>query len=115
MAEGLFNTLIKNAKAESAWTDPSDKINSMAIEVMREKWIDISSQYTKELTLEMINNAYRVITMGCVDKCPYTPINKTIKRDIPDPKDKEKYFFIEVRNLIENKILDLVKKDNLTL
>lgn len=113
MAQGLFNTLAKNARAESAGTEPSGKINPIAVEVMKERGIDISSQHSKKLTPMLVNEDDRVITMGCIDECPYTPPEKTIKWDIPDPKGKDKKFFVEVRDLLEQKITQLLKDGNL--
>lgn len=113
MAQGLLNAISTKAKAESAGTSPSGEINSMAILVMKERGIDVSSQYSKNLTSELVNQAYRVITMGCIDECPYTSPEKTIKWDIPDPKGKDKQFFIKVRDLIEEEIKQLLKDENL--
>lgn len=48
------------------------KINPTVVEAMREVGIDISRRKPKMLTFEMLEDADRVITMGCsVDKaCP---------------------------------------------
>lgn len=113
MAQGLFNALTKNARAESAGTKSSGKINPMAIEVLKERGISTSSHYSKKLTSELVNEAYRVITMGCIHECPYAPSAKTIKWDVPDPKGKEKSFFIQVRDIIEIQILDLLQHEHL--
>lgn len=112
MAEGLFNDLIDKAVAKSAGTKLST-VNPMAIEVMNERNIDISSHESKVITPELVKDAHKVITMGCIDSCPYTPLEKTIKWDIPDPKGNPKEFFIKVRNLIERKIMQLLKDENL--
>lgn len=113
MAQGLFNVMTDKALAESAGTSSAGHINPMAIEVMKEKWIDISAQFSKKLTSEMVEKAYRVITMGCIDSCPYAPPEKKIDWDIPDPKGKDKKFFVEVCDLLEQKITQLLKDDNL--
>lgn len=113
MAEGLFNAMNVKAEAESAGTLSSGTINPMAILVMKERGIDISSQGSKKLIPELVDKAYRVITMGCINECPYAPPEKTIKWDIPDPKGKDKQFFIEVSDLIEEKIKQLLKRENL--
>jgi len=113
MAQGLFNTLTNKAIAKSAGTSPSDSINPMAAEVMKERGIDISTQKTTKLTPELTEQAYRVITMGCIDNCPFTRPEKTVKWDIPDPKGKAKGFFIKVRDQIESNVKDLLKKEKL--
>lgn len=114
MAEGLFNALTEKATARSAGTKPS-VVNTMAIEVMKEVNIDISAQKPKIITPELVRDAQKVITMGCTSNCPFTPFEKTIKWDIPDPKGKPKEFFLEVRNLLEDKIMRLLKDENLLI
>lgn len=113
IAEGLFRFLTDRAVAESAGTLASGIINPMAIEVMADRGVDISSQKSKKLTPDLATRAYRVVTMGCIDSCPYTPPEKTIKWDIPDPKGKEKGFFIKVRDEIEDQIRQLLERENL--
>lgn len=112
MAEGLFNELTQKAFAQSAGTKPS-RVNPTAIEVMKERNIDISFQESKIITLKLVQSARKVIAMGCIDSCPFTPPEKTIKWDIPDPKGKGKQIFIGVRDLIEQKIMQLLKDENL--
>lgn len=113
MAQGLFNSLTKKAIADSAGIEPSKEINPMAIEVMAERNMDISEQYPKMITSEMTAKATKIITMGCIDKCPFTPPEKTIEWNIPAPKGKDKVFFIEVVNLIEQHINKLLKDEHL--
>ncbi len=66
MAEAFFNKLAKGKlRAFSAGTQPADKVNSVVVDTMREVGIDISEKKPKALTFEMMENADRVITMGC--------------------------------------------------
>src|SRR4030042_2775531 len=73
MPETFFTPLVgEKASASSAGTQPASKINPTVVQVMREASLDISHQKPKLLTLEMMENADRVITMGCglEDTCP---------------------------------------------
>lgn len=57
----------------SAGTLAGEKINPMALEVMREAGISLEGQKPKQLTKEMADSAARVLTMGCgveADACP---------------------------------------------
>jgi arsenate reductase len=112
MAEGFFNYYNKNPdyKAISAGTNPSGKINPLAIEVMKEKGIDISRQSSKMLTEEMIMNAYQIYTMGCVQGCPITPHDKTEDWELEDPAGKPIKTFREVRDDIEHRIERLISE-----
>jgi len=112
MAEGLFNHLTKKAIAQSAGTAPA-AIHPLAIEVMRERGIDLTNYKAKLITPELAQTAVKVITMGCLDGCPFTSAKKTLEWDIPDPKGKPKEFFIKVRDLLEEKIKQLLQTENL--
>jgi len=73
MAEGFFNYLSKaGSKAMSAGTLPASSVSSKAVKAMAEIGIDISSFKPKALTLEMVEEADRIITMGCnvEESCP---------------------------------------------
>jgi len=66
MAEAFFNYLAgRRARAISAGTMPTDRVQPEMVQAMAEVGIDISAQQPKLLTAEMIQGAGRVITMGC--------------------------------------------------
>ena len=66
MAEAFFNHMAKGkAQAYSAGTQPADKVNPVVIEAMSEVGIDISGNKPKMLTMDMVENATKMITMGC--------------------------------------------------
>lgn len=73
MAEAFFNQLAQGkTRAVSAGTRPAAHTDRNVTAAMREIGIDISSQRPKALTLEMMEMADRVITMGCgvAETCP---------------------------------------------
>ena len=49
-----------------------------------------------------------VVTMGCGDACPWMPANKFIDWDIPDPREMNEDDFRKVRDLIQEKVKDLL-------
>ena len=63
MAEVFFNQMAKGAI--SAGTRPAPQVNPTVIRAMREAGMDIRNQKPKLLTLEMLEDAQQVITMGC--------------------------------------------------
>ncbi len=113
MAKGFFR---KHApeyyEPTSAGTIPKSQINPLAAEVMREIGIDISNQKPKELSEEMIRNAYKIINMGCMDKnfCPTLFVPKVLDWGIEDPKGKPIEKVREIRDEIERKIKEMVKE-----
>ena len=66
MAEAFFNQLAKGkAVAISAGIQLAAQVKSNVVSAMREVAIEIGDQKPKPLTLEMLESADRVITMGC--------------------------------------------------
>jgi arsenate reductase len=90
MAEAFFNQLAKGrVRAVSAGTNPDTAVDPGAVEAMREMSIDISGNRPKALTLEMVEQADKVITMGCSVQgiCPATFV-ETEDWELEDPKGK---------------------------
>src|SRR5215213_9134549 len=91
MAEGFFRKYApRGYMTLSAGTKPSGEINPLAIEVMKEIGIDISSQKSKEIIEDMMRNSTKIVNMGCMDKsfCPTLFIPHVIDWRIEDPKGK---------------------------
>ena len=111
MAEAFFNKLASGkAIAMSAGTKPSNRVNSKAIEVMKEAGVDMDKQKPKLLTQEMIKNADKLITMGCeADFCP-APYLKTEDWKIEDPSGKSIEKFRELRDKIRQKVEKLIEE-----
>ncbi len=112
MAEAFFNQMASGrAIAISAGTQPANTINPVVAEVMREAGIDISGQRPKALTLEMFDNADRVITMGCYasDVCPASivPAEDWSLED-PDGKPIEKVR--QIRDEVKARVEGLIKE-----
>jgi protein-tyrosine-phosphatase len=92
----------------SAGSHPSSRIDPLVIEVMTEKGIDLSVKRPKGLNdLPPIEMDY-LITMGCEETCPAVLAKKIIEWEIPDPKGKSVDFFREVRDLVEDKVRNLL-------
>lgn len=51
-----------------------------------------------------------LVTMGCGDECPFVRAKRREDWQIPDPKDLPLDEFRETRNLIEQKVKDLLSK-----
>ncbi len=114
MAEALFNHLVKGrAKAYSAGTKPKEKLNPEAVKAMGEIGIDISSNKPKMLTPEMVQQAERVITMGCgVESGAACPAGFLITDDwgLEDPQGKTLEGVRKIRDEIEKRVLKLIKE-----
>jgi len=99
----------KNVKAYSAGSNPSGIVNPKAIAAMKELGYDLSKHKSKSLKeVEQYAPFDAVVTMGCGDACPWMPAKKFIDWQIPDPKEMNKADFRKVRDLIKEKVADLI-------
>ena len=74
MALGWFEHLAgDNAVAWSGGSEPGAEVNPAAIAAMAEVGINISREYPKPWTDEILQAADVVVTMGCGDACPLFP------------------------------------------
>ena len=113
MAEAYFNHMseLNRAIAYSAGTKPATRVNPKVIEVMKEAGYDLSNKKPRLLTPDMLENADRVITMGCgvEETCPasFVPAEDW---GIEDPEGKPLGTVRNIRNDIENRVKLLVKE-----
>jgi len=111
MAEAFANRYGKRKLvASSAGVMLAEEVNPVVVEVMKEKGIDISMNKPKLLTPKMLEEADKVITMGCsVEKfCPAPPIKNVIDWRLEDPKGKPIEDVRKIRDEIEAKVLKLI-------
>ncbi len=94
--------------AYSSGSHPSGKVNPRAIEFMQEIGYDLSKHTSKNLTeIPQIEYDY-AITMGCGDECPMVRTKHREDWQIPDPKNLSPEEFRKVRDLIEDRVKELV-------
>ena len=86
IALGYFNALAGDrAVAWSGGSEPGTSVNPAAVEAMAEVGIDISQEFPKPWTDEIVRAADVVITMGCGDACPIFPGKRYEDWTITDP------------------------------
>jgi protein-tyrosine-phosphatase len=99
----------ENIEAFSAGSRPSGKINPKAIASMKELDYDLSTHHSKSLDeVKQYAPFDAVVTMGCGDACPWMPAKQFIDWDIPDPKDLNEDDFRKVRDMIRDKVKELL-------
>jgi arsenate reductase len=97
-----------HVEAFSAGSRPSGRVNSKAIESMRELGYDLTTHQSKPLAELPVVEFDAVITMGCGDSCPHVPARCREDWQIPDPRDMPTMQFREVRDLIGRKVAELI-------
>ena len=115
MAEAFFKKFTENKfNVISAGTTPSPKLNPIVIEAMKEIGIDMTDKSPKTLSNSMISSSFKTVNMGCMDKesCPALFVKDVIDWNIPDPKEKTIDQVREIRDQIENEVLNLIATIN---
>jgi protein-tyrosine-phosphatase len=109
MAMGFFERLAGDAAvAWSGGSEPGDELNRAAIEAMRERDIDISGEFPKPWTDEIVRAADVVVTMGCGDACPVFPGKRYEDWVLDDPAGMDVEHVRPVRDEIERRVRHLL-------
>ena len=113
MSEALFNAHApKGWHAESAGVKPAGTINPLAIELLNEIGIQMESTRPRLVTSKMIEQARRVVTFGCLDRCPIGAEEKSEDWPVPGSTDKTWDELRAIRDGLLSRILTLI--DGLT-
>ena len=111
MAAGYLKHLGRSqVQVLSAGTDPGSVINPMAMAVMLEEGIDLSSSVPEKLSDEKVIASDYVITMGCGDACPFFPGKTYLDWPLDDPKDQPIEKVREIRDAIKLKVENLIEE-----
>jgi protein-tyrosine-phosphatase len=109
MALGFFQHLAgEGAVAWSGGSEPGQHINPVAIAVMHERGIDISREFPKPWTDQIVQAADVVITMGCGDACPVFPGKRYLDWTLDDPAGKNVEDVRPIRDEIERRVRQLL-------
>lgn len=109
MALGFFHHYAgAEAIGWSGGSEPAGDISAVAVEAMAERGIDISREFPKPWTDEIVQAADVVITMGCGEACPLFPGKRYEEWTLPDPADWTVAEVRLIRDAIEERVLNLL-------
>ena len=109
MALGWFNHLAADrAIAWSGGSEPGNEVNPAAIAAMAEVGIDISKEFPKPWTDEIVRAADVVVTMGCGDACPLFPGKRYEDWVLTDPFGKSVEEVRPTRDEIGRRVTELL-------
>ena len=115
MAKEIFNTIAKQRRlpyyADSAGTQPATSVHANVAVVLREVGIEISDTKPQFITNEMVEEAQKIVTMGCqvdADQCPAIFIKGVEDWGLPDPKDRPMDEVRSIRDTITEKVTELL-------
>ncbi|MDQ3642523.1 MAG: arsenate reductase ArsC [Actinomycetota bacterium] len=109
MALGWFNHLAgERAVAWSGGSAPGNEVNPAAVAAMAEIGIDISEEFPKPWTDEIVRAADVVVTMGCGDACPLFPGKRYEDWVLSDPFGKSVEEVRPTRDEIGRRVRELL-------
>jgi protein-tyrosine-phosphatase len=110
MALGWFKALAAGrAVAWSGGSEPGKSINPSAIAAMTEVGIDITDEYPKPWTDEIVRAADVVVTMGCGDACPFYPGKRYEDWALDDPAGRDVAAVRPIRDEIRERVVELLQ------
>lgn len=95
-------------EAFSAGSRPSGKVNPKAVAAMAELGYDLSTHASKGLDDFNGTEIDAAVTMGCGDACPLVKAKHRFDWQIPDPREMPPEEFRKVRDLIADKVRQLL-------
>jgi protein-tyrosine-phosphatase len=111
MAATLLNLRGKGrVHVRSAGSDPADRINPAVVQAMEELGADLSEEFPKPLTDEVVQAADAVITMGCGDACPVYPGKRYEDWEVEDPAGKGLEDVRRIRDDIDGRVQRLLEE-----
>ena len=113
MAAGLVKLRSEGRiHVRTAGSDPADVINPAVIEAMRELGVDMSEEFPKPLTDDVVRAADVVVTMGCGDARPIYSDKKYEDWVLEDPAGQDVETVRGIRDELDEKVQRLI--DELT-
>jgi protein-tyrosine-phosphatase len=96
----------------SAGSEPTDRVNPVAVAAMAEVGIDIAAATPKVLTADAVRVSDVVVTMGCGDACPFFPGARYEDWELDDPAgpgiEEVRPIRDEIRRRVEKLVQELV-------
>lgn len=110
MAEGFAKALgAQIMDVYSAGTESYPQVKPGAVRVMDEAGFDIHDQYPK-LLQDIPSSLDYLITMGCGVECPFVPCTHREDWGLDDPSGGPIEGFRVTRDLIKDKVLELIDR-----
>jgi protein-tyrosine-phosphatase len=98
----------------SGGSEPTDRINPAAVAAMADVGIDISSDFPKPWTDEIVRASDVVVTMGCGDACPLFPGKRYEDWQLDDPAGRDVAAVIPIRDDIRLRVEQLMASLGIT-
>jgi arsenate reductase len=109
MAAALLNVEAKGRiRVRSAGSMPSAELDPAVVAAMEEMGLNLSREYPKPLTDDVVRGSDVVITMGCGDSCPIYPGKRYEDWELTDPSGQSVETVRAIRDEIHDRVRGLV-------
>ena len=115
IAAALFNQQADGrARAMSAGTEPDERVHERTVTVLREVGIEVADETPGKVTLEQLQQADRVVSLGCPlpSELAAAAEGKIEEWPMPDTAGKPVEAVREVRELIRTRVQGLLAELN---
>lgn len=109
MAAGWLRHLAgERVSVYSGGSEPGSEVNPSAIAAMAEVGVDITEEFPKPWTDEVVRAADVVVTMGCGDACPLFPGTRYEDWELEDPAGQDVAAVRPIRDEIRGRVEELM-------
>ena len=98
----------------SGGSEPTDRINPAAVAAMADVGIDITDEFPKPWTDEIVRASDVVVTMGCGDACPLFPGKRYEDWQLDDPAGLDVEAVAPIRDEIRARVEQLMASLDIT-
>ncbi len=92
----------------SGGSEPASQINPTAVAAMREVGVDITDEFPKPWTDEIVRAVDVVVTMGCGDACPVYPGKRYEDWELDDPAGADLDAVRRIRDEVRGRVEQLL-------
>ena len=108
MAAALLERRAPGIDVRSAGSTPADEVHANVVAAMGELGIDLEGVVPRLLTVDDVQVADVVVTMGCGDACPVFPGVRYLDWELTDPAGRPIEEVRAIRDDIDRRVADLV-------
>lgn len=94
----------------SAGSEPGDALNPVVVQVLTERGLSTAGEAPTLLTVEDVQEADVVVTMGCGETCPVFPGKRYEDWALDDPKGQDVETVRRIVDEIDARVQDLLSR-----
>lgn len=111
LSEELFNSKAPPGwRAESAGVSPATEVNPVVRGLLGEVGISLTERTPRIVTADMVAGAARVVTFGCLDRCPIGAEGKAEDWPLPGATGKSMEELRGIRDELSRRVDALIQR-----